>query len=243
MNTQNTLSVEQIEAFYHDEFVKDQVDHFVKLFGAQSGGRHVTDMGGGCGFFAQSLAGQTDYAVKVIDMDPASVAVCKKASIDAAQGDAISPSIVGNEDIITFNLILHHLVADTERDTLALQGRALAAWLPQAKAVFVNEYIYESYITNLSGWLIFQITKSSVLSAIGSIVSKIIPSLKANTFGVGVRFRSHDEWQKIFNAIGFTVKQSVIGADEPVSLARRVLFIKKIRRDSFMLVPASLTSA
>jgi hypothetical protein len=243
MNTQNTLSVAQIEAFYHDEFVKDQVGHFVKLFGAQSGGRHVTDMGGGCGFFAQSLVGQTDYAVKVIDMDPASIMACKNANIDAVQGDAIKPTISGNEDIVCFNLILHHLVADTEHDTTALQSNALAAWLPQAKAVFVNEYIYESYITNLSGWLIFQITKSSALSAIGSLVSKIIPSLKANTFGVGVRFRSHDEWQKIFNAIGFTVKQTVIGADEPVSLARRILFIKTIRRDSFMLVPSPLTSA
>lgn len=237
MKNQNTLSIEQIEAFYHDEFVKDQVQHFVKLFDGKFELNQVTDIGGGCGFFAKSLMQQTNFIVKVIDMDPASVATCLETGIAASRGDAISPEISGNEDIVSFNLILHHLVADTEADTLNLQQRALIAWHAHARALFVNEYIYESYLAGFSGWLIFQITKSSFLSSIGLIVSKLIPSLKANTFGVGVRFRSHHEWRQIFAATGFTVTQCVVGHDEPVSLARRFLLIKNIRRDSFMLMP------
>lgn len=238
METQKTLSAEQVEAFYHDEFVTDQVRHFLELFGRSAEKSRVVDMGGGCGFFARRLAQLTDHRIKVVDMDPASVKACRVADIDATEGDAVEPSISGDEEIVTFNLILHHLVARTERDTLALQKRALAAWLPQAKAVFVNEYIYESYVSHMSGWLIFQITKSAVLSAIGRAVSRLVPSLKANTFGVGVRFRAHDEWRGVFESVGFKVKAHVVGSDEPVSLARRVLLIKTIRRDSFLLVPS-----
>jgi len=237
MNTQKMLSLEQVVAFHHDLFVKDQVRSFVQLLGTFSSAKQVIDMGGGCGFFARSLAAATNFKIKVVDMDPASVQACRDAGIGATQGDATEPQIVGDEEIVTFNLVLHHLVADTELGTLALQRRALAAWVPHAKAVFVNEYIYDSFVGNLSGWLIYQITKSVLLSAIGRAISKLVPSLKANTFGVGVRFRSHHEWCKVFESAGFTVKRCVFGEDETVSLARRVLFIRKIRRDSFLLIP------
>lgn len=237
MRTQKTLSSEQVEAFYHDEFVTDQVRQFVHLFEHSADQGMVVDMGGGCGFFARRLAELTNHPVRVIDMDPASVQACRVAGLDAVEGDAVHPTISGDEEIVTFNLILHHLVADSERSTVLLQSRALALWLPYARAVFVNEYIYESLIGNLSGWLIYQITKSRFLSAVGQAVSKLVPSLKANTFGVGVRFRSHKEWRGLFEAAGYTVANSVIGANEPVSMARRFLFIKNIRRDSFLLLP------
>lgn len=47
---QKILSAEQVEAFYHDEFVDDQVRHFVAMFGAEAAHKNVVDMGGGCGF-------------------------------------------------------------------------------------------------------------------------------------------------------------------------------------------------
>ena len=195
---QKTLSSEQVEAFYHDEFVSDQVRHFVLLLGDKANYNNVVDMGGGCGFFAKHLADLTGYKTRVVDMDPASVAACRAVGLDATLGDAIHPQITGQDDIACFNLILHHLVADTDRHTLALQKKALGVWQQNARAVFVNEYIYESYFGNTSGWLIFQITKSKFLSAIGKLISKVVPSLKANTFGVGVRFRAHNEWRQVF---------------------------------------------
>ena len=234
---QKILSTEQIEAFYHDQFVKDQSRHFVSLFGSNLPLKKVTDMGGGCGFFAKRLENQAAYKVKVIDMDIASVQACRDAGIDATQGDALNPEISGDENIVSFNLILHHLVAQSDSATLALQIKALAVWQPHVQSIFVNEYIYESYLGNFSGWFIFRITKSPVLSWFGRVVSKVVPSLKANTFGVGVRFRASQEWRRVFESAGYIVKSSVVGNDEHVSLPRRLLLIKHIRRDSFMLEP------
>jgi hypothetical protein len=234
---QKILSTEQIEAFYHDQFVEDQANHFVKLLGATSRVNNVTDMGGGCGFFAKRLKHLADYKVKVIDMDEGSVDACRSSGVEAERGDALKPTFTGNEDVVTFNLILHHLVGVSEQATLDLQIKALALWRPHIQFAFVNEYIYESYIGNFSGWLIFSITKSQFLSTIGKIVAKFLPSLKANTFGIGVRFRAAQEWERVFDSAGYDVKSTIVGENEPVSLPRRLLLIKHIRRDSFLLSP------
>jgi hypothetical protein len=197
------------------------------------------DVGGGCGFFARRLRELAARPVRVIDMDAASVSACAQAGVPAELGDALSPALNGNEEIATFNLILHHLVADTEAATRALQVRALQAWHTKAGSIFVNEYIYESYVARLSGWLIFQITKSRLLSAIGRVVARIVPAFKANTFGVGVRFRSHDEWVELFEQAGYHVRDRRIGAPEKVAAPLRLLLIRTIRRDSFLLRPST----
>ena len=239
---QSILSADQIEAFYHDAFVDDQVRDFSALLESNADGaaiRRVTDMGGGCGFFAKKLGCQTGLELRVIDMDDTSVAACQAAGIDAARGDALNPRIIGDEDIVSFNLILHHLVGNTEKETLALQERALSVWRKHIKAIFVNEYIYESYFGYFSGRLIFEITKSPLLSWFGRVVSRFAPSLKANTFGVGVRFRASSEWRQLFEAAGYRVKATQVGRNETVSLPRRLLLIKHIRRVSFLLAPSS----
>jgi SAM-dependent methyltransferase len=235
---QKTLSNEQLEVFYHDEFVEDQTRDFISLVGTDAGGaKVVADIGGGCGFFAKRLSHLAGYTVKVIDTDPASVEACRRIGVAAVRGDALNPQMAGDEDIVSFNLILHHLVGTSEQVTLDLQRKALAVWRAHARALFVNEYIYESYVGNVSGWLIFQITKNRILSWIGRAVSTVVPSFRANTFGVGVRFRSHQEWVNVFALAGYDVKSSMIGDEEYVSPPLRLLLIKRIRRDSFLLKP------
>ena len=235
---QNKLSNEQIEAFYHDEFVEDQTKHFIQLLGPGAGdGRVVADVGGGCGFFARRLAHLTGRKVRVIDTDAASVEASRKAGVDAVLGDALDPKAAGDEGVVTFNLILHHLVGPSEKATRELQIRALAAWRSRAPEIFVNEYIYQSVVGTFSGWLIYRITKSRILSWVGRAVSLVLRSLRANTFGVGVRFRAHEEWRRLFDEAGFEVVSAVTGEREPVSLPRRLLLIKAIRRDSFLLRP------
>jgi hypothetical protein len=234
---QSLLSGEQLEAFYHDQFVQDQLRDFQQLLGSQPAAGTVKDIGGGCGFFARQLAARSGRAVKVIDADRTSIETCRAAGIDAEVGDALQPRVEGNEDIVCFNLILHHLVGGSEQLTRDLQQRALAAWRSQARALFVNEYIYESYLPGLSGRLIYEITKSRILSALARWVALLVPSLKANTFGVGVRFRDRREWLRLFAAAGYEAESTTTGADEPVSLPRRLLFIRSIRRDSFLLRP------
>lgn len=233
---QNKLSNEQVEAFYHDHFVEAQAGDFVRLLGAMGGGK-VVDVGGGCGFFARRLGELTGRRVRVLDTDATSVESCRKAGIEAEVGDALAPRIAGDEDVAAFNLILHHLVGRSEAATRDLQRRALAAWRPKVRAVFVNEYIYESYVGGFSSWLIYRITKSRILSWLGRAVSTFVPSLRANTFGVGVRFRDRRQWRAIFEEAGYEVVGSLVGPDEVVSWPRRLLLIKRIGRDSFILKP------
>lgn len=239
---QKTLSQSQIEAFYHDHFVESQVQHFTTLARPQDG-RMIVDLGGGCGFFASGLQRVTGRQVRVLDTDRVSVESCLASGIEAVVDDALAPHIRGDEDVVCFNLILHHLVGPSEAATLDLQRRALEAWRSHARAVFVHEYIYDSYVGTLSGRLIYEITSSRLLSALASAVSRLVPSLRANTFGVGVRFRAREEWVKLFESLGFKVTGSVRGVEEGVSPARRLLLIRSCRRDSFLLEPITAASS
>jgi hypothetical protein len=237
---QRTLSSDQIGAFYHDEFVKDQVEHFDHLTRAspQTLSVPVVDIGGGMGYFASAVGEQLRRSVKVVDMDALSVEHCKSNGLEAELGDALALQPTAFSQIACFNLILHHLVAPTGRDTTRLQESALARWCVPGKFVFVNEYIYESYLYSLSAWLIYAVTSSRLLSKLAQTVSTVVPSLRANTFGVGVRFRSHAEWVELFGRTGFDVAKVAEGRMEHVSMARRVLLIKSIRRNSYLLLPA-----
>jgi hypothetical protein len=242
--SQRTLSAGQIEAFYHDQFVADQVRHFGALVQRRPPeGKVVVDVGGGCGFFAEQIARQHGVRVRVLDSDGVSVDACRKRSLDAQQGDALAPAFAGDEDIACFNLILHHLVGSSARETRSLQGRALTAWRGHASELFVNEYIYESYVGNVSGALIYAITSSRFLSALARVAARIIPAFRANTFGVGVRFRARREWIELFESAGFEVAASAQGEDERVARPLRLLLIRSIRRDSFLLRPRTGTHA
>ena len=173
--------------------------------------------------------------VRVIDSDPISVSRALDLGVDAICEDALLVTHQGDEGIICFNLILHHLVSDSEEKTRLLQVNALKAWKGTGAKLFVNEYIYESWCFDLSGKVIYLITKSPILSALGKFVSSLVPSLHANTFGIGVRFRSSQEWRDIFTAEGFRVIREIEGDKEGISIPRRLLFIKTIKRNSFLL--------
>jgi SAM-dependent methyltransferase len=238
-NLQQRLSAEQIAEFYHDAFVRDQAHDFAKLVGEPKGNGVVVDIGGGVGYFAERIRAELGHSVRVIDMDPASVAQCAARSVPSQLGDALNPPVNGDEACICFNLILHHLVAQDETKTRNLQVAALAAWKGRNVPIFVNEYIYESFVGRLSGKLIYAITSSRILSTLARFAAIFIPAFRANTFGVGVRFRSHDEWVELFKDAGFSTEAVRIGVDEVIKLPLRLLLIKAIRRDSFILRPAT----
>ena len=115
------LKKTQVEQFYHDVFVTTQVKDFVDVVKQlPSPVVKVTDIGGGCGFFADALAQRQEFAVEVIDMDPASVESCHDKGVPARIGDALNPEYTGTEDVVSFNLILHHLVAATDQGNRSL---------------------------------------------------------------------------------------------------------------------------
>jgi len=237
---QRKLDQQQIAAFYVDCFAKSQVDHFKRLTDPLSlpDASMVVDVGGGIGHFARELASRSALRVRVIDSDEASVDAClqlRDPRIQAFIGDALSPKVVGDEYVVCFNLILHHLVGNGEVETGNLQRRALSAWMGNCRYIFVHEYIYESFIMDLSGRIIFEITRSRFLSKIGRMIGSLIRSFNANTFGVGVRFRSQKEWCRLFREWGLDVEQKIDGEREAVSIPLRALLIREIRRDSFLL--------
>lgn len=236
--TQVLLNSAQVAEFYHDLFVETQVRHFSEIARPRlcpAPGR-IVDIGGGCGHFASAIERGLGLKVKVIDLDPTSVQLCAEKGINAVVGDALFPPIVGDEEVACFNLVLHHLVAKNDTITSHLQAQALDSWRGKARFLFVNEYIYDSYLGSLSSHLIYRITSSRVLSQFGRIVSRFVPSLRANTFGVGVRFRSRTEWLRFFDENGWKVAAMIRGVEEPVSIARRLLLIRSCRRDSFVLI-------
>ena len=229
------LSESQVDAFYHEDFVDDQVRDFLDLTARHILDGVIVDIGGGVGHFADRLAGTKDISTRVIDTDPVSIARCKERGLDAQVGDALSPPFAGDEQAASFNLVLHHLVGASEQATRRLQVEALRVWLDKSRFLFVQEYIYESYIGFLSGQLIYAITSSRLLSALGSTVARVIPAFRANTFGTGVRFRAHQEWRVLFAEAGFQVVDARIGLPDGVALPLRALLIREIRRDSFLL--------
>ncbi len=238
---QITLAQLQIEAFDHRDFNESQVNDFIKLTNNNIN-NYIVDVGGGVGYFAQNLNDKTGASVRVIDSNLLSIEKVKKLenkNIEGIVGDALNPEIKGDESVICFNQILHHLIGSNETETRMLQKQALLAWKNTNASIFINEYIYESFVSNLSGRLIYEITSNKFLSAIGAAIGRIIPSLKANTFGIGVRFRANDEWVKLFEECGFTVASMSYGEVEYISIPRRLLLIKQARRDSFLLVKSN----
>ncbi len=233
---QNQLSSSQLSSFYHDLFVDKQVEHFGTIAAPSAHiAKTVVDIGGGCGYFSKAIEDAYHVASRVIDADPVSVETARSLGVAAEVGDALRPAIRADDGIACFNLILHHLVGGSERDTLSMQVRAITAWRDSGARVFVNEYIYESWSGDISGKIIYRITRSRILSSLGRFVARLVPSLKANTFGVGVRFRSCGEWRAIFERAGFEIIGYAKGDCEYVSPARRLLLISEIRRDSFLL--------
>lgn len=242
MAQQIRLSDKQVTAFFDTQFEADQLSHFQSFFEAAYIDGVIVDVGGGVGKFASLLAEQRPNKIRVLDLDARSVEIVNESGnsrIEAMLADAINPPIYDDEAVVAINLILHHLVGENEAETRALQEAALSVWREKAEYIFVNEYIYESFIGNLSGRLIYAITSHPVLSVAASFFSKFVPSLRANTFGVGVRFRSNSEWIEVFNHCGYEVVGIRTGDREQISLPRRLLLISQIKRNSYLLRASS----
>lgn len=234
---QRLLTAHQTAEFYHDLFVTEQVTGFLQMAGPEGEGV-VVDVGGGCGFFARALQAASPWTARVLDFDARSVEVCRQHGVQAEVADALTPPQRGDESIVSFNLILHHLIGRDDASTRALQVRALRAWHGRVPRVFVYEYIYESVpFSGLSAYLIYAITSSYLLSLLGRGVARFVPSLRANTFGVGVRFRSAAGWIELFAEAGWQIQSQICIAEDTISIARRLLLIQSCRRDSFLLVP------
>jgi len=99
----------------------------------------------------------------------------------------------------------------------------------------LHEICYEGRLhKNLTGKLIYHITSNNFLSKIARSLANFAPSLKANTFGVGVRFRSMNEWRFMVER-KMVIKGILSGDPERHSIIRRLfLNISNVKRVSVL---------
>jgi SAM-dependent methyltransferase len=236
MSSQRILSEAQLSEFYIETFVSDQLDHYGKLIGRSDREQKVIDIGGGAGYLAAALHENFAVASTVWDIDPRAIRLARLRGVAAEHKDILLGTDFQSADVVLFNLVLHHLVMSSNRDTLDAQRRALTNSLECSDTVLVHEYVYQSFVwEGLSAYIIWVLTSSRILARALSFIGRLIPSLNANTVGIGVRFHSKKGWCNQFEQAGFELVRAIDCEDELVSPARRLLFIKRLHRTTFLL--------
>jgi len=231
----NKYQIENFQNFLGDE---SQVDNLLNMvpYHFFTADRVIVDVGGGNGFFYELLKNKINSKVVILDSDLNSIERCTEKGMTAYFDDVLNLEYKGRSDIVCFNLTLHHLIGENEELTYEMQCNALRVFAGKSIYLFIDEYSYDSFIFGLSGKLIYNITSNKFLSKIASIISIFFPSLKANTFGVGVRFREMNEWINLFEFSGYKVIKIIKGENIRIPFLRRLLFIRRQTKDSFLLI-------
>lgn len=246
-DTQRVLSEEATEAFDHGWLFPAQVEHFAELsrFGRDEAFR-LLDVGGGSGLFAEALRERFPRcSVTILDLSAKSIAKAEGRGITAVLGSILDPPpelSAERFDVVVFNMILHHLVGDSDEATERNQKQALRVargLLNKGGRVIFNEYCYSGFVRDgLSGRLIYEITSSKALADVIGFVGRLFPNhLAANTVGVGVRFRPLCEWTRIGVESGLVLERTIDGPSDTPSFVRRILLlIREVRRSSAAFV-------
>lgn len=239
------------EAFDTAEGMAEQLQHFKSLLGYNHQSVFsLLDVGGGAGFFARAVQIEFPHAeVTILDLDEQSVMKGTKLGLNAIHGSIIDPPTEVREklfDVISFNLILHHIIGDDEPSTQDLQRRALKQvrdLLANDGLIFVHEICYEGRLfPDLSARLIYHMTANRYLSQAVRLAGKAIPALKANTAGVGVRFRPASGWILLADMSGLDIVNACQGGQEGHSWLRTtLLLIREVRRQSWLICPQEKT--
>ena len=115
---QKHLNSSQLSKFHIDDFANLQLTYFRQLISLTDidSEKVIVDIGGGSGFFAKKIAEFYQRLVRVIDLDKVALEkVSTHSNVESVYGDALDPSISGDEGIVCFNLVLHHLVGKNQK--------------------------------------------------------------------------------------------------------------------------------
>jgi hypothetical protein len=204
----------------------------------------IADIGGGIGTTANALCSsfKTAYA-DVIDNSP----LAKESFIGHSRSNLIFEDFFEFKaekkyDVVIFRTVLHHFVGQSEKETLALQTKALDKTYSQLIAegglVFIIENFYEPAIGNdITGRIIYELTKLEFSSA-------VFRYLGANTAGEGVRFRSFMRWKSIFEKCGFELGAKITTEDwsMPMPIWQRIPFVCKNRYQALVVLRHSVAA-
>jgi SAM-dependent methyltransferase len=165
----------------------------------------ILDLGGGNGRFVDEVLAQfPSCRGTLFDISPALIALNKayprKRVVIGNVASLEQEFPPQSFDIITINLLLHHLVGSTYQQcaencrTTLTNCRSL---LKKGGVIIVTENMFDGFFgSNLPSWIIYCIT-SIKLPLFTAISRKFF-----NTAGVGVGFRSTRAWESIFADAG-----------------------------------------
>jgi glycosyltransferase involved in cell wall biosynthesis/SAM-dependent methyltransferase len=246
---QHELDDDQLAHFDYDYVTPEVFSVIEGLIGPVRNQRCV-DLGGGTGRFADRLLDAGARDVVVLDdsqllLDRAAPRRGKhlvRASLFDA--DVVIPprsisagDLVGWADLVSINLVLHHLVhaARNVCDTNVVAALEIARrLLSPSGRLLVIENVYEGPMgSDAPGRIIHSLTSSARSAALARRAG-------ANTAGVGVRFRSRTAWQRLFESAGFEVTTDAPGDDLVLRDAvRRGLALSSARNHLFVLRPVA----
>jgi tRNA1(Val) A37 N6-methylase TrmN6 len=160
---------------------------------------NVMDVGGGMGAVGRVLA-EASERIHVDVVDNSALAAKHFLHHDRLRliyDDFLNVHSDKKYDVMIFRTVLHHIIGNSSRKTLALQHKAISKardLLHDDGRLIIIENFYDPVVSkDLSGEIIFQCTK---LKAFAPIFRR----LGANTAGEGVRFRSLDSWLEMFHS-------------------------------------------
>jgi SAM-dependent methyltransferase len=203
----------------------------------------ILDVGGGNGRFLDQLLERFPSASAVIvdnfqpmldrnQPHPRKHAVCSSAySLVAALGGR-------RFDLITINVLLHHLVGATAAETRE-QQRAVLASLPSllkpGGRILVYEQCFEGWLPGVEpGALIWKVTRIRQ-----PLLQRAIFRLGANTAGTGVAFRSRAAWRALFGESGLRIVDERTLHDDRLRILKVLAFtIRRVGTHAFLLAPS-----
>jgi SAM-dependent methyltransferase len=169
----------------------------------------VLDVGGGIGSVGKVLA-DASGAVSVDVVDNSALAkkhFLRHSRLRLVYDDFLNIRSLKKYDAIIFRTVLHHIIGDSSRATLAAQNKAIRKardLLADDGKLLIIENFYDPVISeDISGEIIFQCTKLKTFAP-------IVRRLGANTAGEGVRFRSLKSWLEMFRAHQLVMSGNIV---------------------------------
>jgi SAM-dependent methyltransferase len=234
------LSIEQLKHF--DLEFRDWTEYRTLLDELLSKPRQSTllDIGGGNGQFLDHVLEEFPNCEGIL-LDNSDYMLSRNkthARKRLTRGSALEVHKVvspGSCDLITVNVLLHHLVGSTYSAATAATIAALnnaSRVLTANGRIVVYEQVYDGLVPWLEpGVMIFKLT-----SLRAPLLTPMLRRLGANTAGVGVAFRSARAWTRVFKAAGLRViEHRAVHQDSPPVVRRAALLLRSVGTQLFVL--------
>ena len=200
----------------------------------------VLDVGGGNGRFLDAVLTNFPNCVGVLVdnsdyMLSKNISHVRKRLVHASALDVDGSIAAGSCNVITFNVILHHLVGRTYQSAMDSVVKALtnaARLLAPGGRIVVYEQVYDGLVPGVEpGAIIFAVTRIRIPAFV-----RVARRFGANTAGVGVYFRSRNSWMRVFRAAGLQlVEQRPVYQDSPPAFRKACFLIRQVGTHIFVL--------